>query len=111
MLIFGKESNLTPAQLRGEEEIQKHEGSTKWKYQPGQSLVWPVLVKHLPTRMYALHKWYMKVVAENQVMLEVRIDDHHYFRGQAIISIPMEEFYFLFQQDALDVSLVSCWIL
>jgi hypothetical protein len=106
-----QEAGLTVAQVQGEEEIEVHEGAIKWPYAPGATLVWPELVDHLPTRMYAFHNWYMKYTASGIAYLEVAIDDHHYFRGRTTFNVPVEEFWFLFNQDALDVSLISCWCL
>ena len=81
LLDFGHETGLTPAQLRGEDHIPTHEGAGKCPYQPGRPLVWPELVKRLPTRMFALHEWYLKTTANGIIYLEVRIDDHHYLHG------------------------------
>ena len=82
LLVFGQETCLTPAQLRGEDHIQVHEGAGRSPYEVGKPLLWPELLKHLPTRMYALHKWYMQTSATGTLFLEVRIEDQHYFRGK-----------------------------
>jgi hypothetical protein len=34
-------------------------------------------------------------------LLYVRIEDHHHFRGHQVFTIPMKEFWFLFNMDAL----------
>lgn len=111
LLQWSKETNLIPAQLRGEDDIQKHKGIGKWKFVFGKELVWPQLVDRLPTRMYKLHQWYMQASAEGQIVLEVWIGKQYFFCGEAIIHVPLEEFYFLFNQDALDKTLVSCYVL
>jgi hypothetical protein len=108
LLDFAKSSGLTATQLLGEEEIAKHTGANRPKYVPGCELVWPRLLQYLPTRRYELHKWHMSQAAAGMEMLYVRIEDHHYFRRQEVFTIPMEEFWFLFNMDALDVSFVSC---
>lgn len=69
------------------------------------------LVDRLATKMYKLHEWYMKASANGFAMMEVRIGDQHFFRGEAIINAMLEELYFLFNQDALDKTLISCWVL
>nr|TKW03580.1 hypothetical protein SEVIR_7G050700v2 [Setaria viridis] len=94
-----KNTYLTTAQLRREDHIPKHPRAAKWKYEYGKLL------------MYKLHQWYMQASAEGFAVLEVRIDDQHFFRGEDIINVLLEELYFLFNQDALDKSLISCWVL
>ena len=108
MLEFTKDAGLTPAQLRGDDDIPIHKGANRLPYVHGKPLVWEQLLVHLPTRMYELHKWYMIASARGLVALEVRIEDYHYFRGRSSFNVPLEEFWFLFNQDALDVALVSC---
>jgi glycogen synthase len=44
-------------------------------------------------------------------MLYVLIENHHYFYGREVFTIHMEEFWFLFNMDAVDISFVSCWTL
>nr|TKW32558.1 hypothetical protein SEVIR_2G175300v2 [Setaria viridis] len=111
LLLFAKDTNLTPAQLRGEDHVSKHPGVAKSKFEFGKSLVWPQLVDRLPTKMYKLHQWYMEASANSLLMLEVRIGDQHYFCGEDILKIPLEELYFLYNQDALDKLLISSWVL
>ncbi|XP_072146436.1 uncharacterized protein [Setaria viridis] len=42
--------------------------------------------------------------------MEVQISHQHYFRGDDIIHVPLEELFQLYNQEALDKSLISCWI-
>ena len=113
MLEFGMDANLTPAQILGDAPIQTHKGSGRCKYVPQMLLVWERLLKELPTRMYELHKWHMQVAGGVRGMehLEVKVEEQHYFRGRTSFAIPMVEFWFLFNMDALDASLISCWVL
>nr|TKW21568.1 hypothetical protein SEVIR_4G127700v2 [Setaria viridis] len=99
LLQFIKDTNLTLAQLRGEDHIPKHPEAAKWKYEYGKPL------------MYKLHQWYMEVSANGLFVLEVQIGGQHYFRGEDIINVPLEELYYLYNQDALDKSLISSWVL
>jgi hypothetical protein len=55
-----------------------------------------------------VHKWHMFQAAGRMDLLYVRIEDHHYFCRHQVFTIPMKEFRFLFNMDALDVSFVSC---
>nr|TKV99772.1 hypothetical protein SEVIR_8G065900v2 [Setaria viridis] len=104
------DTNLTIAQLRGEDHIPTHPVPTKWKYEYGKPLVLLQLVKWLPTKMYKLHKWYMEATAQGFAMIEVQIGDEHYFHGDDIINVLLEELYFLFNQDAIDkMEIQTCW--
>jgi hypothetical protein len=78
---------------------------------PGYEFVLPRLLQFLPMRMYELHKWHNYQAFSGMDLLFVRIEDHHYFRRHQVFTIPMKEFWFLFNMDALDVSFVSCWAL
>nr|XP_034600007.1 uncharacterized protein LOC117860741 [Setaria viridis] len=108
---FSKDTNLTPAQLRGEDDIPMHPMPAKWKYEYGKLLVWPQLVKHLPTKMYKLHEWYVEATTQGMAVMEVRIGDERYFHADDIINVLLDQLYMLFNQDVLDKSLINRWIL
>ena len=57
-ITVGQLLEIVPMPLLREEDI-------KWKYVCGQPLVKPEEVKNLPTRMYQLHDWYMKITKSN----------------------------------------------
>ena len=59
----------------------------------------------------ALHNWYLKASAEGQMVISALVKDEHYFRGIDEIIIFFEEFWYLYHQDALNMSLVSAWVL
>ena len=87
------------------------EEEIKWKYVRGQPLVEPDEVKKLPTRMYELHQWYLditKISSRESLMVNVKKD--HYFHEKAV-SVEYSELFQLYNQDALDKSLVSCYCL
>ena len=61
-----------------EEEIKR-------KYVRGQPLVEPEEVKNLPTRMYELHDWYMKITKiSNRESLMVNVKEEHYYHEKAL---------------------------
>nr|TKW22537.1 hypothetical protein SEVIR_4G235100v2 [Setaria viridis] len=105
---LGTQSNQSIAPLRVLSEFDKN--LLQGEDHLGKPLVWPQLVDRVPTKMYKLHQWYMEASANGLLILEVRIGDQHYFRGDDIINVPLEELYFLYNQDALDKSLISSWI-
>ena len=87
-----------------EEEIKR-------KYVRGQPLVEPDKVKNLPTRMYELHQWYMNITKiSNRESLMVNVKEEHYFHEKAV-SVEYSELFQLFNQDALDKSIVSYYCL
>ena len=61
--------------------------------------------------MFKLHNWYIKACKDGMQFIHVKIKDEHYFRGEDMINIDVEELYQLFHRDALHKSLVSCWCL
>ena len=77
----------------------------------GQPLVRPEQVPHLPTQMRRLHEWYLKFSKdEGREMLMVQVKKEHYFRDD-MINIDFDEFFQLYNQDALDKSIISCYCL
>ena len=103
-ITVGQLLEIEPMSPLREEEIKR-------KYVQGQPLVEPEEVKNLPTRMYELHDWYMKITKiSNGESLMVQVEEDHYFNKKAL-SIEYSELFQLFNQDALDKSIVSCYCL
>ena len=103
-ITVGQLHEIEPMPPLREEEI-------KWKYVRGQPLVEPEEVKNLPTRMYELHDWYMKITKiSNGESLMVQVEEDHYFHKKAL-AVEYSELFQLFNQDALDKSIVSCYCL
>jgi hypothetical protein len=106
---MAREAGVTVEQLLGIEElpkIQDHE--VAWKYVPGQDLVREV--ENLSTRMRNLHDWYLREVKKGQDSLMVKVKEEHYFHAKDLW-VEFQEMFQLFNQDALDKSLVSCYCL
>ena len=102
-ITVGQLLELEPTSPLREEEIKR-------KYVQGQPLVKPEEVKNLPTRMYELHQWYMNITKiSNRESLMVNVKEEHYFHEKAV-SVEYSELQ-LFNQDALDKSIVSCYCL
>ena len=103
-ITVGQLIEIEPMSLLREKEI-------KQKYVRGQPLVEPEEVKNLPTRMYELHDWYMKITkSSNRESLMVNVKEEHYFHKLAL-HVEYSEVFELFNQDALDKSLISCYCL
>jgi hypothetical protein len=82
-----------------------------YKYKYGMPLVSNDKLPLLQTQMRKLHDWYMQASHNSEGYLVVGIKDGHYFQGKEEINIEFEELFQLFNQDALDKSLMSCYCL
>ena len=103
-ITVGQLLEIEPMSPLREEEIKR-------KYVRGQPLVEPEEVKNLPTRMYELHDWYMKIMKSyNRESLMVQGKEENYFHEKAL-SVEYSELFQLYNQNALDKSLVSCYCL
>lgn len=102
------QTNLTYPQLLGR-ALQEALGKKKFKL--GEPLVWPQLIKYLPTRMFELHKWYAVQSQNGLEMFPARIKDEHFWRGAADVWIEFLALYDLYHQDALHKSLMSVWMM
>jgi len=103
-ITVGQLLEIEPMPVLTEEEI-------KWKYVRGEPLVKPDEVKKLPMRMYELHQWYMDITkSSNRVSLMVEVKKDHYCHEKAV-SVEYNELFQLYNQDALDKSIVSCYCL
>ena len=98
-ITVGQLLDIEPMSPLREEEIKR-------KYVRGQPLVKPEDVKKLPTRMYELHQWYMDITKNsNRESLMVNVKKDHYYHEKAV-TIEYSELFQLYNQDALDKSIV-----
>ena len=103
-ITVGQLLEIEPMSPLREEEIKR-------KYARGQPLVEPEDVNKLPTRMYELHQWYMDITKiSNRESLMVNVKEEHYYHEKAV-SVEYSELFQLYNQDALDKSIVSCYCL
>ena len=103
-IIVGQLLEIEPMPLLREEDIKR-------KYVRGQPMVKPEEVKKLSTRMYELHEWYMKETkTTDRESLMVKVRPEHYFHEKDLW-VEFQEMFQLFNQDALDKSIVSCYCL
>ena len=82
-----------------------------YKYKYGKPLVKPDEVKNLPTKMRRLHTWYLEACKRRHTYIVVNIKNEHFFRGEEEMHVEFEELFQLYNQDALEKSLVSCYCL
>lgn len=109
--MAAREMGITVEQLLGIEELPTMDPKElAWKYVRGNPLVRPDEVDLLPTQMRRLHNWYLREVKAGRESLMVKVKPEHYFHGNDVW-IEFPEIFQLFNQDALDKSLVSCYCL
>ena len=60
--------------------------------------------------MRQLHEWYIEATAKGQDTLMVNAKKEHYFNALSL-AIEFDEIFQLYQQDALDKTLVSAYCL
>nr|ABA98567.1 transposon protein, putative, CACTA, En/Spm sub-class [Oryza sativa Japonica Group] len=106
---FINDTGLTTDQLLGVAPIEKAE--VKYMYELGKPLVKPELLQSLPTQIYKFHQLYMEMSATGREVIGARIRDTDFLQGDDILWINFKGIYELYQLDALDVSIMSCWIL
>jgi hypothetical protein len=80
-------------------------------YELGKPLVKPEQLQSLPTQMYQFHEWYMEMSASGREIIGARIKNSDFLQGEDVLWINFKDIYELYQLDALDVSILSAWIL
>jgi hypothetical protein len=107
LTVFASEAGLSVTQFLSED---MRKADLAWTYIKGERLVTLVKEKGLPTKMQKLHEWYMVITKSVREMLVVKVTYEHYL-GEDEIHIDFEELFQLYNQDALDKSLVSGYCL
>ncbi|KAJ1274714.1 hypothetical protein BS78_05G082700, partial [Paspalum vaginatum] len=83
-----------------------------WKFDLEKPLIKPDLVEALPTQMRRFHSWYMKKSKSDPYhFIVVRVKDKDYFNSVEIFYLAFKDIYQTYHRSALDISLVSCWVL
>ena len=80
------------------------------KFVKGEPLVSKDEEKLLSMQMRNLHQWYVREIKLGRESLMVKVKREHYFHENDVW-IENEELFQLFNQKALDKSLVSCYCL
>nr|CAE04171.2 OSJNBa0029C04.1 [Oryza sativa Japonica Group] len=106
---FISDTGLTMAQLVGGAPIPKAE--VAYKFELGKPLVRPEQLQSLPTQMYKFHEWYIEISANGREMFGAKIRNPDFLQGEDVLWIHFKDVFDLYHRDALDVSLLSAWIL
>ena len=69
-------------------------------------------LKKLPTMMRRLHDWYLETCSKSGAdSILLAIKDEHDFIGVEVLPVEFVELFQLFNQDALDKQLMTCYCL
>ena len=117
LLEFLKASKLTTTEITGSTDQVLQSGEfliapvVRWPYKASTNLVPPEIVPVLPTQIRRLHDLYMKAMVDLIWMQGAKFTDEDFLRGEGVIWINWEEVHQLYQKDALDISIISLWLL
>ena len=104
---MARAAGVTVEQILGLEEVPAFDvNQLAWKFVKGEPLVSIDEEKLLPTQMRNLHEWYKREIKVGRESLMVKVKPEHYYHGN-YVWIENEELFQLFNQKALDKSLVS----
>ena len=79
-------------------------------YVPGKPLVSKEKWDQLPTQMRKLHQWYLSASKGDEIMIVENVPHDYYFRHDEV-HVEFSELFQLFNFEALDKSLMSCYCL
>ena len=65
----------------------------------------------LGTQMFNLYRWYMRMSNEKMDMFGVKYRDHDFYRGEDDFWVYFEDLHAIYHRQALDVSIITIWVL
>ena len=80
-------------------------------YKLGQPFVTKEEEMNLGTQMYNLHKWYIRMSNDETNMFGIKYRDHDFFRGDDDFWVDFELLHHIYHRQALDVSIITIWVL
>jgi len=107
---WAAEMGLTVSQLLSSQDDNLPKAVVAPTYVRGQPLVSKERRQQLPTHMRNLHDWYLRFVKEDRTMIVAKVPHEYYFRAEEI-HVEFSELFQLYNFDALDKSLMSCYCL
>jgi hypothetical protein len=93
-----------------DERFPKAVVAPKPKFVMGGPLVSKEKLEDLPTNMCYLYTWYMNEAKNGRIMIMTRIPREYYGRPEDI-HVDFDELFQMYNCDALDKSLMSCYCL
>ena len=86
-------------------------GAVVRQFELGKALVNPDKERNLTTQMRRLHQWYMEQSGQGFQAFPVRHTDDYFHNGDGSFWVYFKDLYELYNEDALDVSIVRTWTL
>ena len=114
LITFAEESGLPIAAVLGTEEPPSPDRNIvpRWRFQLGEPLVMPELVKKLPTKMHRFHQWYMKKSQKGQEMFGMLLRPEDFAGdGEKVVWMQFKDIYEIYHLDALNTDLIVVWCL
>ena len=65
----------------------------------------------LATQMFNLHKWYMRMSNDEMDMFGVKYRDYDFYHGEDDFWVYFELLHHIYHRQALDVSIITIWVL
>jgi hypothetical protein len=107
---WAADMGVSVAELLGSQDDKLPKADVVPTYVPGMPLVSKERLQQLPTHMRNLHEWYERVVKKDRTIIVAKVPQEYYFRADTI-HVEFSELFQLFNFDALDKSLMSCYCL
>ena len=82
----------------------------KPKFIMGESLVSKEMLDEMPTHMRHLHAWYLTAAKNGRIMIVATVPLEYYGRPEEI-HVEFDELFQMYNYEALDKSLMSCYYL
>jgi hypothetical protein len=101
---------VSVAELLGSQDDKLPKAVVVPTYVPGMPLVSKEKLQQLPTQMRNLHEWYLRVVKGDRTMIVAKVPHEYFFRAEEV-HVEFSELFQLYNFDALDKSLMSCYCL
>jgi len=101
---------VTVAELLGTQDDNIPKAPVVRTYVPKEEMVSREKWQQLPTQMRKLHDWYMQESQKGRIMIVAKVPHEYYFREDQV-HVDFSELYQLYNFDALDKCLISCYCL
>ena len=101
---------VTVAELLGSEDNKLPNADVVPTYVPGKPFVSKEKLKKLPTHMRSMHERYLREVKRDRIMIVAKVPEEYFFRAEEV-HVEFSELFQLYNFDALDKSLMSCYCL
>ena len=96
-------------QATGQEEADIPVAPILTPFEHGKPFVTEEQEINLGTKMFNLHRWYLRMSNDQGKMFGVKYRDHDFFRGEE--EVYFENLYHIYHRQALDASIITIWVL